>query len=379
MLEHWLKPVSAEKITAYQLGAANVIGKKIHFWQNNETTNFEKITLAIIGIGDGLDEIRRAFYTLSDAFNGLTIADLGNVRKEDISFVAPLINELIQSGIVPVLIGSNTSGTLAQYNAYKMKKNAISVAIVDEKINLIHPEVSEKTGEKAGEKISEKTQWENLLTDAKLFNGSVIGLQMHFNDAATVEFMDTKNFEIVRLGKAKSSPEESEPAIRDADMVSIHLSAIKFSDAPAQKTISPSGFTIEEACQLARYAGMSDKLTSFGIYGFQSNAEGMKLTAESAALLLWYFLEGFYNRKGDYPISAAFNQLTQYLVDLKTMQQRVSFWRSNKSGRWWMEMPVKSKKKLERHRLVSCSYNDYLSACNDDISERLMSAYKKFI
>ena len=375
MLEHWLKPVSAEKITAYQSGTAHGIGKKIHFWQNDETTNFEKITLAIIGIGDGVDEIRRAFYTLSAAFNGLTIADLGNVRREDISFVAPLINELIQSGIVPVLIGSNTSGTLAQYNAYKMKKNAVSVAVIDEKINLIHPEASEKISEKP----TEKTQWENLLTDAKLFNGSIIGLQMHYNDAAAIEFMDTKNFEIVRLGKAKSNPEESEPAIRDADMVSIHLSAIKFSDAPAQKTISPSGFTIEEACQLARYAGMSDKLTSFGIYGFQSKAEGMALTAESAALLLWYFLEGFYNRKGDYPISAAFNQLTQYLVDVKTMQQRVSFWRSNKSGRWWMEMPVKSKKKLERHRLVSCSYNDYLSACNDDISERLMSAYRKFI
>ena len=181
------------------------------------------------------------------------------------------------------------------------------------------------------------------------------------------------------LGKAKSNPEESEPAIRDADMVSIHLSALKFSDAPAQNSISPSGFTIEESCQLARYAGMSDKLTSFGIFGFQSQVDGMALTAESAALLLWYFLEGFYNRKADYPISAAFNQLTQYLVDVKTMQQRISFWRSNKSGRWWMEMPVKSKKKLERHRLVSCSYNDYLSACNDDISERLMNAYRKFI
>ena len=371
MLEHWLKPVSTEKIAVYQSGGTNNIGKKIHFWQNDETTNFEKITLAIIGIGDGLDEIRRAFYSLSPAFNGLTIADMGNVRKEDISFVAPLINELIQSGIVPLVIGSNTSGTLAQYNAYKMKKNAVSVAVIDEKINLINPEVSEKS--------SEKTQWENLLTDAKLFNGSVVGLQMHYNDAATIDFMETKNFEIVRLGKAKSNPEESEPAIRDADMVSIHLSALKFSDAPAQNSISPSGFTIEEACQLARYAGMSDKLTSFGIYGFKPQVEGMALTAESAALLLWYFLEGFYNRKADYPISAAFNQLTQYLVDVKTMQQRVSFWRSNKSGRWWMEMPLKSKKKLERHRLVSCSYNDYLSACNDDISERLMNAYRKFI
>jgi formiminoglutamase len=366
MLEHWLKSVSPEKITAYQSGATHNVGKKIHFWQNDETTNFEKISLAIIGIGEGVEDIRRAFYALSDTFSGLSVADFGNVRKEDISFVAPLINELIQSGIVPILIGSNTLGTLAQFNAYKMKKNAVTVAVVDEKIDLPNAETTDKT------------QWENLFSDVKLFSGSVVGLQMHYTNQSAIEFMDNKNFEIVRLGKAKSNPEESEPVIRDADMVCIHLSALKYSDAPAQKNLSPSGFTIEEACQLARYAGMSDKLTSFGIYGFQPE-NNMDLTAESIALMLWYFVEGFYNRKGDFPISAAFNQLTQYLVDVKTMQHRVSFWRSNKSGRWWMEIPVKSKKKLERHRLISCSYNDYLLACNDDLSERLMTAYRRFV
>lgn len=367
MLEHWLKPVSPEKIQTYQSENSKNIGEKIHFWQNDETTNFEKISLAIIGIGEGVDNIRRTFYALSDTFGGLTFADLGNVRKEDISFIAPLINELIQSGIVPILIGTGTNSTLAQFNSYKMKKNAITVAVVDEKINLPNSE------------NADKTQWENLLTDAKLFNAGIIGLQMHYNEQAVTEFMEQKNFEIVRLGKAKNNLEETEPAIRDADMVSIHLSALKYSDAPAQKRISPSGFTIEEACQLARYAGMSDKLTSFGVYGFQSNAEDTGLTSESVALMLWYFVEGFYNRKGDFPISAAFNQLTQYLVDVKTMQQRVSFWRSNKSGRWWMEIPIKSKKKLERHRLISCSYNDYLLACNDDLSERLMNAYRRFV
>ena len=367
MLEHWLKPVSPEKINAYQSGLPDNIGKKINFWQKDETTNFEKISLAIIGIGEGVDDIRRTFYALNDAFIGLNLTDFGNVRKEDISFVAPLLNELIQSSIVPIILGSNTHGTLAQYNAYKMKKNAITIAVIDEKIDLPDPE------------NTDKKHWESLLTDAKLFNGSVIGLQMHYNDQRSIQFMENKNFEIVRLGKAKSNPEETEPAIRDADMVSIHLSALKYSDAPAQKTISPSGFTIEEACQLTRYAGMSDKLTSFGVYGFQPDAKGADLTSESVALMLWYFVEGFYNRKGDFPISAAFNQLTQYLVDVKTMQHRVSFWRSNKSGRWWMEIPVKSKKKLERHRLVSCSYNDYLLACNDDLSERLMSAFRRFM
>ncbi len=32
---------------------------------------------------------------------------------------------------------------------------------------------------------------------------------------------------------------------------------------------SPNGFYGEEICQMARYAGMSTKLTSFGIYDYK--------------------------------------------------------------------------------------------------------------
>jgi len=31
---------------------------------------------------------------------------------------------------------------------------------------------------------------------------------------------------------------------------------------------SPNGFTGEEACMLTRYAGMSNNLSTFGIYGY---------------------------------------------------------------------------------------------------------------
>ena len=43
-----------------------------------------------------------------------------------------------------------------------------------------------------------------------------------------------------------------------------------------------------------------------------------------------------------------------------------------------MEVPIKTRKKHERHRLVPCSYNDYLQACNEDLPDRLINAYRRF-
>ncbi len=47
-----------------------------------------------------------------------------------------------------------------------------------------------------------------------------------------------------------------EPVIRHADLVSFDISAIANTYAPAN-TVTPNGFTGEEACALLRYAGMS--------------------------------------------------------------------------------------------------------------------------
>ncbi|MEZ4931669.1 MAG: hypothetical protein R2788_06060 [Saprospiraceae bacterium] len=41
---------------------------------------------------------------------------------------------------------------------------------------------------------------------------------------------------------------------------------MKYADAPAAQDATPSGFFSEEACQISRYAGMNDKLTSIGFY-----------------------------------------------------------------------------------------------------------------
>ena len=375
MLEHWLQPISTSKIEGFDLLNDEQLGRKINIYRLEKIETGEKAVvpdlkktqIALVGIGvDEANAVRSVLYNLSFLFQNLNIADLGNVRKQEMSFIIPLLAELIQGGILPIIIGHSEVFTLAQYQAYQSKKGSVNVAIIDEKIRFT-PKIQ-----------AESYFLHQILEDAHLFNCSVVGYQSHFTTPSVLDYFERKNYELIRLGRVKNNFEDIEPVIRDADMVSFNIAALKQSEAPAQLDGSPSGFLTEEACQLARYAGMSDKLTSFGIYGYRKKLDRDHQTAQVIAQMIWYFIEGFVNRKQDFPISKAFNQLTQYVVDIKEIDYQVTFWRSNKSGRWWMEIPVKTRKKHERHRLVPCSYNDYLQACNEDLPERLLNAYHRF-
>lgn len=365
MLNHWLKPLSPTVLNDLE---AWHFGKKIVLHTEGVVPDLKTTQLALIGINsEEADAVRTILYSLSFPFHNLKIADLGNVRKQDASFIIPLLTELLQGGIVPVIIGQSADLILPQFQAFHAKKNSVNLAIIDEKIRF------------SPSPMPENQFFQTLLEDNHLFNMSLIGFQSHYTDPSVVSLLEKRHFELVRLGKARSEMEDVEPIIRDADLVSFNIAALKMSDAPAQINPSPSGFSSEEACQIVRYAGMSDKLTSFGIYGYHRNLDNLdQTTAQVIAQMIWYFTDGFYNRKQDFPIQKAFNQLMQYIVDIKSFDERLVFWRSNKSGRWWMEIPIKTRKKHERHRLIPCSYNDYLQACNDDLPERLVLAYQRF-
>jgi formiminoglutamase len=113
--------------------------------------------------------------------------------------------------------------------------------------------------------------------------------------------LESLNFDCVRLGLARKNIEHLEPILRDADLVSIDVSCIRMSDAPAHANASPNGFSGEELCQIARYAGISDKLTSFGIYEFNPAFDIRHQTAKLLAQTIWCFIDGYYNRRNDHP------------------------------------------------------------------------------
>ena len=121
---------------------------------------------------------------------------------------------------------------------------------------------------------------------------------------------------------------------------------------------------------------MNEKLKSFGIYQF-SSVQPQSAAAQVTAQLIWYFIEGYFNRKNDFPAST--DGLVEYIVDFKEFDTPITFWKSKKSGRWWMQVQAKSGKKHQGHHLVPCSYNDYKQAVQGDLSDRLFQAYQRFL
>ena len=363
MFQNWLYPLedTVEGLEDYQFGR--------HIQRYTEALpELKETQVAIIGIGDqDAGAIRRELYQMSYPFRGLQIADLGNVRNTDISFIIPLIRELLDSQIFPLILGNAARQALAQYKAFQSLQQLISLAVVDERIPY-----SRESEDKEQYFLKEILDSKH----SRLFHLSFIGCQAHFVPPGTFEYLDKRNFEYVRLGKAKAEPAELEPLIRDCDLLSINLSALKQAEAPGQQGATPSGFTTEEACQVTRYAGMSDKLKALGLYGFQHSLDRESQTANAMAQMAWYFLDGFYHRKGDFPVST--DGLAEYIVEFKKMDYQLTFWRSDKSGRWWMQVPVKTRSKYQRHRLIPCSYADYMLACKNELPDRLLNAMRRF-
>ena len=94
----------------------------------------------------------------------------------------------------------------------------------------------------------------------------------------------------IDLGEIIKNPAIVEPVFRDADIISLDLKSIKSADSGNDtRSFIPNGFDGREICSLSRYAGISDKVSIFGIFNqFYSKNENHLI-----AQILWYFIEGF--------------------------------------------------------------------------------------
>ena len=59
--------------------------------------------------------------------------------------------------------------------------------------------------------------------------------------------------------------------------------------------------------------------------------------------------------------------------------QELTFLKSDKTGRWWIEIPFlpNVNNKLKRNTLLPCSYDDYLASCEGELPERWWKAQRR--
>jgi formiminoglutamase len=369
MLHNWLQPVSTQLTPSSSDQNRSTWKDQLNIY-TDDIPPLDQCQMAIIGLDpDAANQVRKQLYTLSYPFEQLSIADLGNFRKSDPSFIQPVVSELLESNILPVLIGRDSRQIQAQYQAQLSVQPMASMAIIDEILPFSAPTIPD-----------DAAYLQPLLEEkASLpYHFCFLGYQSPFTDPAILDRLHRRFADLLSLGGIRSDITETEPYLRNADLLGLHLGALESSAAFGSTRLSPNGLRTEEICQLARYAGMSDKLRSFGIYGFVVEEDWREQTAALIAQIIWYFSDGVYRRTKDFPVST--DGLVEYIVEPKTLGHPIVFWKSKKSGRWWMQIPADKKdNQPARHRLIPCSYKDYVQASNGDLPDRLLLAYERFL
>ena len=385
-LSVYFNPLGSELVESLR-SDKTTLGATVHKYV--EKDNFPDFTdhhIAIIGVPESRgsnenkgcaaapDQVRNFLYQLKKLDYPYKIVDLGNLipgekLSDTYAAVSSIMAELLKEKVLPVIIGGSQDITYAQYAAYQKMEETVNIVSVDSHFDLGTTE----------EKIHSKSYLGKIILHEPnfLFNFSNIGYQTYFTGTDAIELMEKLFFDTYRLGHVRKDIEETEPIIRNADIFSFDISSVKQSDAPGNAFASPNGFYGDEACQIARYAGLSDKLTSAGFYELNPDFDLHGQTAHLTAQMIWYFIDGFYNRKKDMPVTDK-KSFTKYRVAIKKTDHEIVFFKSHKSDRWWMEVPYQnSKTRYYRHHLVPCSYKDYEVACSGEMPDRWWQAFQK--
>ena len=378
----FLVPVK-DKVLAYsELLPPQSLGKNIHkHTEKKGFPVFANATVAIFGVLESrnavekkpipldIDEIRIQLYRLMKGNWDATILDIGDVEEgetvEDTYFVVrEIVAGLLEEKIIPIIIGATQDITFPTYRAFDKIMDMVNLVGIDSRFDF----------GQADELISSQSYMSKIITDKpnNLFNFSNLGYQSYFNAQEELDLMERLFFDAYRLGDIASNISLAEPVLRNAHIVSLDLTSIRASEMGMGKTFSPNGFTGREICSIARYAGLSDSVSLFGIYEGDNSHQGFQMIAQ----IIWYFIEGISFRVKEHPTSKS-EDFTKFTVPTDT--EELIFYKSHITERWWVEVPsiLPEHTKTNSPALLPCTEEDYLQACNQNIPERWFKAYRK--
>ena len=381
MVFDFLQPISTSVEEYISKLSNQTLGKKVVFHTQTDFPVLDNVAIAIITVNEfrgsekdnddfSFDNFRKQFYSLFPGNWNTSIVDLGTIEAgasiEDTYFVVKsLVAELIKKRIIPVVIGGSQDLTYPMYRAYDNLDQMVNLVSVDNQFDFSKEN-----------KLDSESYLSKIIVEEpnNLFNFSNLGFQTYFNSQEEIDLIEKLYFEAYRLGEVSNNITVAEPVFRDADLVSVDMHSVQSSYSGNFDIFNPNGFTGKEICALSRYAGISDKVTSFGIFNFNPNRNEVVLVGQ----MLWYFIEGFCFRSNEYPFGTKENYI-KYIVPIE--DEELIFYKSNKTARWWIEIPFLTNvnNKLKRNTLLPCTHEDYLAACEQEIPERWWKAQRRNI
>ena len=378
----FLQPVNENVLAFREELSVQALGKKITVHSAEDgIPELEEVKIAFVGILDNrgqgdelrphvhLNYIRKEFYGLFPGNWHLNMADLGDIHAgesvQDTYFVIKKVTEqLIKQGVIPVFFGGSQDIAYAVYRGYDKLEQMVNYVTVDAKFDF----------GKENEAMSATSYVTRMIIEEphNLFNYSNVGYQTYFNPQEEIDLIEKLYFDAYRLGEVCKDITVSEPVFRDADFVGIDMGVVKSGDSGNIVKFMPNGFDGKEICTLARYSGISDKVSSFGVFNHNDTRQESVLVAQ----VLWYFTEGVNFRSNEFPFGSRENY-TKYIVAFD--DEDVVFYKSDKTDRWWIDVFSNNiaNNKVKIPALLPCSYQDYLAACNNEYPERLWKAQRK--
>ncbi len=387
-LQDYITPLETQYIqNIKQVGLGKSLAQYVQFYTGNEI-DISQYKIAIIGVleernninakgsSQAPNEIRKEFYGLVKPRFDLQIIDLGNIQAGstilDTYFaLTHTLHYLMQQGVLPIIIGGGKDLAYAQYIAYEKLNTNMNVLLVDAKVDVNVNEEEPIKSSYISKIITHKPYY--------LFNITLAGYQSYFVENESYDAFERMNFDMLRLGNLRNKIKDIEPICRNANMLSFSASAIRASDAKGQNEASPNGFSGEEACAICRYAGMSNDIQSISLCDFNPTKEQENYSTQLAAQMLWYFIDGYYNRKSEYPTIESKDYMV-YRTTFKNSSHEIVFYKSLNTDRWWMEVPYPKERSTHNGKfMVPCSYTDYQTAQADEIPDKWMKTYQKLL
>lgn len=382
----YLNAVSEEVARLADSASEGTLARTIDIHREGHWPDLEGIQMVIIGIEEeqgksspeklcDADCIRLQLYQLFAHAPHQKVADLGNIKpgdtRQDMSIaIQKVVGGLALRQTMAVLIGGRQDLTYSNYAAYEALESTVNVAVVDSLIDM---------GE-FRDHLSETNFLSKIVTHkpSYLFNLAVLGYQTYLNDPENLLLMDRLYFDAVRLGDIRHDMRLVEPHLRQADLVSIDLGSARNADLPG--TGQPNGFTGEELCRIARYAGISDSCSSLGIYNYSAEADTAYQGARLVAQMIWHAMQGLSNRIKEHPLMSK-PAFFEYKVQLSERSEHITFFKSKKTEKWWMNVPFETgvETRQNRHHLVPCNYTDYETAAKGEIPDLWWRTYRKLV
>ncbi len=315
------------------------------------------------------NEIRRYLYRLATPTTPFAVADLGNIilgedAEESVHIMAAALEPIFKENKPVLLLGGTQEATVGLCLAMAEDESLTRYVGIDARPDLF------------GKTAPDSFHYDMLTRlPINLAHFALVGLQQHYMTFDEREALRRINAEIVRLGVLQTDVRQAEPPLRLAHLVSFDMSALRQADAPGVRFPSPTGLSVEQACQIARFAGMGYDVRAFALCETLPPLDIDGRTAHAAALIAWYFIEGWYHRPMDRPAADRHN-LLKYAVSMSSGPvKEVVFYKNPQTDRWWMEVPAYTGAERGRTKLVPCTERDYQTALRDEAPDKWWREY----